>query len=446
MVEFLQNLIFGVDYPGLALALDPITIALMTQGLTKGVQGLVQNKRGKGLKTEGRDLFDQQVEDFRSGKYDLGLGQGVYDAYTNTQRLAEEAANRTGEAGRSAISSAIANTRYGDPRTAFLTPKTAGTVMGAISDANVKAAEQQAKATMGLATTEQGIKTANETMRQQMESMMMARGAGQEQQGLQQMSEGANTAIGGFGGAAGAYSSEKWGEASDLFGENDDTKTTETGTFDGTEAFGAGMAGGTGGMVGSDYGQVMNQLLFGGLPGYDNLGNKKTSESGGRVPKYILGGMLDQIGGTMGDSLMKGIGKRRAAKGKDTKIFGHEAGDFDQEGNLMEDDSGDVTITVSKDGKTQTMGHGGVAPEILPGEFDHEENPIHMIDDNGNKVAEATGGEILFNKNQSNNLIKLLQSGEPEALYAYLAELMQSPQFQMEVEEYNLDTNDEEVA
>jgi hypothetical protein len=396
MVEFLQNLIFGVDYPGLALALDPITIALMAQGITKGVQGLVQRKRGKELKTEGRDLFDQQVEDFRSGKYDLKLGQGVYDAYTNTQRLAEEAANRTGEAGRSGIASAIANTRYGDPRTAFLTPKTAGTVMDAMSDANVKAAEQQAEATMGLATTEQGIKTANETMRQQMESMMMARGAGQEQQGLQQMSEGANTAIGGFGDAAGARLAET-GKASDLF----------------SDAYGKFMG------VGKD---------------------------GMRVPKYILGGMLDQIGGTMGDSLMKGIGKRRAAKGKDTKIFGYEAGDFDQEGNLMEDDSGDVTITVSKDGKTQTMGHGGVAPEILPGEFDHEENPIHMIDDNGNKVAEATGGEILFNKNQSNNLIKLLQSGEPEALYAYLAELMQSPQFQMEVEEYNLDTNDEEVA
>lgn len=395
MMEFLQKLIFGVNHPGLALALDPITIALMAQGITKGVQGLVQRGRGKKLQQEGKTLFDKQVEDFRSGKYDLNLGQGVYDAYTNTQRLAEEAAERTAEAGRSAISSAVANTRYGDPRTAFLTPQTVQATIGAVSDANVKAAQDQAAATTGLATTEQGIKTANETMRQQMESMLMARGAGQEQQGLQQVAEGANTAIGGFGDAAGAYAAEKKGVDTNLF--------DPSGT----------------------YGQFM------GLNGKDGM----------RVPKYVLGGMLDQIGGTMGDSLMEGIGRRRAAQGKDTKMFGYQAEDFDQEGNLTSDDSGDITITVSKDGNTQSMEHGGVAPEILPGEFDHDSNPIHMVDDNGNKVAEATGGEILFNQTQSNNLIKLLQSGNPEALYAYLAELMQSPQFQMEVEEYNSELN-----
>jgi hypothetical protein len=395
MVEFLHDLIFGVNHPGLALALDPITIALITQGITKGVQGITQANRGKKTQEEGRDLFDKQVEDFRSGKYDLTLGQGVYDAYTNTQRLAEEAAQKTGEAGRSAISSAIANTRYGDPRTAFLTPKTAQTAMGAMADANVKAAQQQAEATMGLATTEQGIKTANETMRQQMESMLMARGAGQEQQGLQQRAEGANTAIGGFGDATGAFAAEQFGDPTSTFFDN------------------------------SPYGKFM------GLNGKDGM----------RVPNYVLGGMLDQIGGTMGDSLMEGIGRRRAAKGKDTRMFGYQAQDFDQEGNLVNDDSDDITITVSKNGEVQRMQQGGVAPEILPGEFDHDSNPIHMVDDNGNKVAEATGGEILFNQTQSNNLIKLLQSGDPEALYAYLAELMQSPQFQMEVEEYNSELN-----
>jgi len=378
MVEFLQNLIFGVDYPGLKVALDPITIALMAQGLTSGVQGLVQRGRGKKLQQEGRDLFDKQVEDFRSGKYDLNLGQGVYDAYTNTQRLAEEAAQRTGEAGRSAISSAVANTRYGDPRTAFLTPKTAQTVMGGISDANVKAAQQQAEATMGLATTEQGIKTANETMRQQMESMLMARGAGQEQQGLQQVAEGANTAIGGFGDAFGAYAADP----NSIFGPiNRNQYVTDN---NGNKAYRVRNF--------SLHNFDPSQMQNGYIQGYDPNAffNRKTQQDGGRVPKYALGGMLDQIGGTMGDSLMEG---------------------------------------------------GGVAPEILPGEFDHDSNPIHMVDDNGNKVAEATGGEILFNQNQSNNLIKLLQSGNPEALYAYLAELMQSPQFQMEVEEYNSELN-----
>ena len=102
MMEFLQNLIFGFDYPGLSLALDPLTIALIGKGVTQGIQGLQQRAKGKGLQEEGRGLFDQQVADFRAGKYDLSLGQGVYDAFTNTQRLSAEASQRTGEAGRSA--------------------------------------------------------------------------------------------------------------------------------------------------------------------------------------------------------------------------------------------------------------------------------------------------------------------------------------------------------
>ena len=44
-----------------------------------------------------------------------------------------------------------------------------------------------------------------------------------------------------------------------------------------------------------------------------------------------------------------------------------------------------------------------------PGEFSHEENPIHMIDDSGNKVGEATGGEYILNPTQAEEIDKVQQ-------------------------------------
>lgn len=323
MMEFLQNLILGIDHPGLALALDPLTIALIGQGITKGFQGLQQRSKGKDLETEGRDLFDQQVADFRAAKYDLELGQGVYDAFTNTQRLAEEAAERTAEAGRSAVAGAVANTRYGDPRTAFLVPKTAQTVMGAVSDANIKAAQDQAEATSGLAQAEQQIKTANETARQQLESMMMARGSGMEQQGLGLFQAGTQDMLGGFGEAGTAYAAEK-----------DDIKPNDP------------------------------YFLF-------LTGQNDTQEDGGRLPKaYALGGVLD----------------------------------YEDGGRTM----------------------------ITPGEPSHETNPIHMINNDGEKVGEAMGGELVFDDEATRLIIEALRANDPEALFAIIKRETDQPQFQMD--------------
>lgn len=441
MVEFLHDLIFGVSHPGLALALDPITIALLIAGGTKAIQGGVQAHQGKKARDEGRDLFDQQIRDFRAGKYDLTMDPAVTAATQDMKRLGAEAAFRTGETARSAISSAVSAGRYGDPRMAAYTPQFAQTALGEAGKANMASAINTGNIGLDYANKLQGIRSANESTRQQLESMMMARGAGMEQQGIQQRQEGINTAIQGVGDAFGAYASDP----NSIFGpinrnqyviDDNGNKAYKVRNFS-LHNFTPGQ------------GYMQNGYIqgYGGYPLY----NPPNRKDGGRVPRPtyalggiisgIAGGMMNTVGNTMAEAAMEGIGRRRAAKGKDTKMFGYQAEDFDESGNLIKDENGDIVITVSKDGETQTMEGGGVAPEILPGEFDHDSNPIHMIDDNGNKVAEATGGEILFNHTQSNNLIKLLQSGDPEALYAYLAELMQSPQFQMEVEEYNSELN-----
>ena len=56
----------------------------------------------------------------------------------------------------------------------------------------------------------------------------------------------------------------------------------------------------------------------------------------------------------------------------------------------------------------------------LKGEFSHESNPIDMVDKNGNKVGEATGGEYIINPSQAKAIAK--QS-------AYFRNLLKQKQF-----------------
>ena len=46
----------------------------------------------------------------------------------------------------------------------------------------------------------------------------------------------------------------------------------------------------------------------------------------------------------------------------------------------------------------------GTNMQKTPGEFSHEDNPIHMVDDSGNKVGEATGGEYILNPAQAEEI------------------------------------------
>lgn len=78
-----------------------------------------------------------------------------------------------------------------------------------------------------------------------------------------------------------------------------------------------------------------------------------------------------------------------------------------------------------------------------PGEFSHETNPIHMMDKNGNKVGEATGGEYILNPDQSDmiedayeNINEKMSSGKTVtkadlmALYDVVRGVFSQEQFQ----------------
>jgi len=65
------------------------------------------------------------------------------------------------------------------------------------------------------------------------------------------------------------------------------------------------------------------------------------------------------------------------------------------------------------------------------GEFSHKNNPKAIIDeDTGVKEGEVTGGELVFNVEQSNKMEELIESGKGDELIEFMKELLSQPQFQ----------------
>ena len=65
------------------------------------------------------------------------------------------------------------------------------------------------------------------------------------------------------------------------------------------------------------------------------------------------------------------------------------------------------------------------------GEFSHDTNPKAIIDEStGIKEGEVTGGELVFNPEQSDGMEELINKGDAEGLLKYLKDLLAQPQFQ----------------
>ena len=65
------------------------------------------------------------------------------------------------------------------------------------------------------------------------------------------------------------------------------------------------------------------------------------------------------------------------------------------------------------------------------GEFSHERNPKAIIDeDTGIKEGEVTGGELIFNPEQSDSMESFIEKDDAEGLLNYMKDLLSKPQFQ----------------
>ena len=180
MIDFIYDLLW-VDYPGLQKALDPVTIALLVgQGVKyAGAAKAAKQQEAAALAKEqkGKDLYEQMVKDFESGKYDLSVTQSMRDAAEQQRILAEQAADAATQRGEAQLQSSLAAARYGDPRTAALIPKQAQQIEQNIQQAELQGLAQKTQAEQQIAGLEQDIAAKNLALRQDLGAMQLKRGA-----------------------------------------------------------------------------------------------------------------------------------------------------------------------------------------------------------------------------------------------------------------------------
>tara|TARA_R110002020_G_scaffold184866_5_gene382159 strand:- start:3101 stop:4129 length:1029 start_codon:yes stop_codon:yes gene_type:complete len=115
-----------------------------------------------------------------------------------------------------------------------------------------------------------------------------------------------------------------------------------------------------------------------------------------------------------------------AMQGQDPSFAGLFTGEIDQTQNPFYTPPPKET---AKGGKL-SYGHGGEVMET-EGEFNHSTNKKALVDEeSGVKEAELTGGELVFNPDQTQMMEELISSGDSKRLMAFLKDLMSQPQFQ----------------
>jgi nucleoside diphosphate kinase len=180
MIDFIYDLLW-VDYPGLQKALDPVTIALLVgQGVKyAGAAKAAKQQEAAALAQEqkGKDLYEQMVKDFESGKYDLSVAQSMRDAAEQQRILAEQASDAAAQRGEAQLQSSLAAARYGDPRTAALIPKQAQQIEQNIQQAELQGLAQKTQAEQQIAGLEQDVAAKNLALRQDLAAMQLQRGA-----------------------------------------------------------------------------------------------------------------------------------------------------------------------------------------------------------------------------------------------------------------------------
>lgn len=90
----------------------------------------------------------------------------------------------------------------------------------------------------------------------------------------------------------------------------------------------------------------------------------------------------------------------------------------------------DETVMLDEVEVTSSMAEGGMQEPVekTPGKFDHDDNPIDIVQE-GAKIGEMTGGEYIFNPEQAAEMRKLSEEGDSE-LHQFIRNLLSKEQFQ----------------
>lgn len=130
----------------------------------------------------------------------------------------------------------------------------------------------------------------------------------------------------------------------------------------------------------------------------------------------------------------QGVGAKAQAAGDQTAIgLATLLKDFDFGNPGTQTDTDDDTDddTSKYGGRLEDGGYMGEKGFKTKGEFDHETNKKAVIDEeNGEKEAELTGGEIVFNPDQTNKMEEIIAKGDGNKLLKFMRDLLSKPQFQ----------------
>jgi len=111
-------------------------------------------------------------------------------------------------------------------------------------------------------------------------------------------------------------------------------------------------------------------------------------------------------------------------------VTGEYVGVLDEEGNTRNPNATYYGYGTQAKGGKLSYQEGGEVMET-EGEFNHSTNKKALIDEeSGVKEAELTGGELVFNPDQTKMMEQLIESGDADKLMAFLRDLMSQPQFQ----------------
>lgn len=378
----------------------PIPLGLAIAAGAGQVGGGIYNiAAGSKQRREGERLFEQQLEDLRSGKYDLSVSQAERDVADLARQYGEQLYGDVERRGAATQQATLFGLRGGDPRLASTLPASVAAQDRSIYEAGQRAVGTGLAAQQRLAGMEQATLSQNQQFRRMLEQMQMQRGAAAGEAGRQMQTAGISQ-------LASAPMNLAALSIYGIEGGSGGKKAPSIGTPD-TRALDAAMSGGVPALP--NYVAAGQRAAQGGAPIMTN----EPSFTGSGLGGFNIGGA--PLVGSPATSTPTGYTAPTYTTPDVFNLYQQLGGGFPQ----FED--------------------GGEMPQVTPGEFSHDTNPIDMVAEDGTKVGEVTGGELIFNPDQSGdfdvafNIIKQLASqpnADPEIVKAYeLLDFYEEDQF-----------------
>ena len=365
-------------------------------GAGKIVGGLQQRKFGRREAQRGEAQYQDQLAAFRRGDFDARVSAEMAKGRTLATGLAADATRRATDRAAAQQQQLLAGAGRGDVRGLAAAAGQARQLEMAAQQAQQAGASAILGAQQQFGEYSAGVQAQNESTRRQLEAMELARGAARFDAGRLTQQEGTQTAL------AGATEAAAGG--------------LEFGQQAAAEGFGKAFTGGFGrlGMRIGGPGGMQPEAEKGDENGEVENSESETSED---TELKLLKSRLDSLE------------KREAKAMPQTR----SKKDISSMLAILSAPSGTFARNISDpaDGN-EFMREGGYVGEHggkTEGEFSHEENPIDMINEDGEKVGEVTGGELVFNPEQTGVMQELISRNEPEMLMRYLRNLLSQPQF-----------------